>query len=203
MSYTECQTLLDRSQFCLTIAYPVKQMEIIFTDNEVLSAKSEWESKLREFANVTTATLQHARKLPIFDYAVDLATDWLQTAVASRIYRRKHHTLVIAGDEHLQTAVDRVGLPTDSLFIHQIAWRYWLSSLYLGKVRWWQSIDWAINCPHRMIDLSSPHNLNLTLTPNETFLCSEEVVGRGTHTILSIDSVGQVSANPYSEWLVS
>ncbi len=116
-------------------------MEIIFTDEEILSAKSEWQSELREFARVTTTTLQHARKLPIFDYAVDLATDWLQTTIDSRIYRRKHHTLVIAGDEHLQTAVERVGLPGDSLFIHQVAWRYWWSGLYCGKVCWWQSID--------------------------------------------------------------
>lgn len=178
-------------------------MEIISTDDEILSAKSAWESKLREFSRLTTGTLQNARKLPIFDYAVDLATDWLQTAIASRIYRRKHHTLVIAGDEHLQAAVERVNLPSDSIFIYQTAWRFWFSGLYLGKVCWWQSIDWAINCPYRMIDLSSSLIHNLTLIPNRTFLCSEEVAGRGTHTILSIEPDGQIARNPFSEWLVT
>lgn len=184
-------------------SYCGKRMETIFTDDEILTAKSDWEADLREFASVTTATLQHARKLPIYDHAIDRATVWLRQALAGRIYRRKHHTLVIAGDEHLQAAVERVGLPDDSLFLHQTAWRYWYSGRYLGKACWWQSIDWAINCPYRMIDLSSPHNRNLTLLPNKTFLCSEEVAGRGTHTILSIESDGTISSSSYSEWLVS
>ena len=180
-------------------------MQAFFTSEEVLSAKAEWKDKLLEFAANTNLTLQHARRLPIYEYAIDSATRWLTRTLESRIYRREHHTLVIAGDEHLQVAVERVGLPEDSLFLHQTAWRCWCSSRYYRKVCWWQEVNWAINCPYHLIDLSdllaSPYHRHLNLDPNATFLCSEEVADRGTHTILSIESDGKISSSPYTEWI--
>lgn len=113
-------------------------MEVFFTDDEILKAKSEFEADLRGLASATTATLQHARKLPIYDHAIDRAAAWLQESLECRVHRREHHTLVVAGDEHLKIASERVGLPDDSLFLHQTAWRHWWSRQYRGKVGWWQ-----------------------------------------------------------------
>ena len=73
----------------------------------------------------------------------------------------------------------------------------------MGEAPWWQVITWAINCPEQFIDLAYPHDHKLQWTPNLTYLCSEEVADRGTHTILIMVDNELVIAETFSEWVVS
>lgn len=205
-------------------------MDIIFTEDEIATAKAEWKPQLQEFAAVTNAMLRQSRRLPIYEQAVELASEWLQDALANRVHRRKNCTLVVAGDEHLHAAVSNVTLPDDSIFLYRPAWQRWWSGLHLSGVCWWQEITWAVNCPQWLLQLAESSHPELddadagscgarnpperseeqqkwywpiVLTPNQSFLCSEEIAGRGTHGILRVEEDGRLSAECVREWLAT
>jgi hypothetical protein len=178
-------------------------MRAFFTDEQVAVSKAEWEPQLRTFAASTNAALRSLRRLPIYDQAVICASQWLKNTIAKRMHLQPSEILIIAGDEHLEAAASNVALPTNSIFLYRQAWKHWWSCVFLGEAPWWQEISWSINCPERFIDLSYPHDHNLQLTPNLTYLCSEQVADRGTDTILKIVDDELVTAETFCEWVVS
>jgi hypothetical protein len=177
-------------------------MRIFFTREQISAPKAEWEPQLRAFAASTNAALRDARRLPIYDQAVIRASEWLEDALA-RVHRAADEMLIISGDEHLHAAATNIQLPENSLFLYRQAWRHWWSAVFRRGAPWWQEISWGINCTDRLIELAHPFDHKLQLIPNETYLCSEEVANRGTHSILRLVDDELVPIETFSEWVDS
>jgi len=178
-------------------------MRIVFPDNEIAALKADWEPQLRSYAEETNAILCNARRLPIYDQAIPHAAAWLRKLIDNPPYLEKHHTLIIAGDEHLHAAASEVAIPSSAILLYRSAWKHWWSGVFYGKVPWWCEASWAINCPERIIHLVNPNVHDFQLTANKTYLCSAEIAGRGAHSILSCDEQGALTSKPFSEWLVT
>lgn len=178
-------------------------MRIFFTEHQIVTSKAEWEPQLRTFAESTNAVLRNARRLPIYEEAVLHASKWLNNAISNRLHLQPHETLIVAGDEHLHEASNSTRLPEGSIFLYRQAWKHWWSAVFRGEAPWWQSISWAINCTDRMIELAHPHDADLKLTPNQTYLCSEQVADRGTDTILQMVENELVTVQTFCEWVES
>ena len=178
-------------------------MRIVFSDSELATSKAEWEPNLRSYADATNAILCNARRLPIYEKVLSYAAAWLRDLIHDPPFLPKHHTLIIAGDEHVHAATDDVSLPSSSVFLYRSAWTHWCSCEFYGKVPWWCEASWTINFPQRVIELVDPNIHELQLTPNQTFLCSDELEGRGRHWILSVDDLDNLIEELLTEWLVT
>lgn len=176
-------------------------MQIFFTAEQIAASKAEWEPQLRTYAESTTAALRNARRLPIYEQAVVRASEWLDDIIANRLHLLPHELLVIAGDEHVHAASTDADIPEDWIFLYQPAWKRWWSSVFLrGEAPWWQEISWSINSSERILDLTHPFDHALELTPNQTYLCTEQVADRGSHSIVTVADGQLVTVQELGKW---
>ncbi|HUG67039.1 MAG TPA: hypothetical protein VMM76_04780 [Pirellulaceae bacterium] len=173
------------------------------TEHDIAISKARWEPKFRAFAERSSRLLGSTRLLPIFNEAVLLARDWLDTAVVSNFQDRTEHSLLLIGDEHLAAAAVELLKPAgiDYTHIFPNAWIHWLGTEFRGSPGWWLSTAWAINNPQRLLHFAEFEFPEPGLRPNETFLLSTASGSRGTDSICRlVDGKLQVDS-PFAEWV--
>jgi hypothetical protein len=182
-------------------------IDFSITEDDIAKSRTQWEPKLRRYAEATTQALRGSRQLPIHDQAVDLATNWLSNELAQRRANsvQPNRAFLLGGDEHLDTAFRALATTGehDFIFIFREAYYRWLTSEFHDSPWFWNYASWAINSTDRMLELASPHDMNLRLEPNITYLLSESGGSRGVDSILRVVEGKLAKVETFSEWVVS
>ncbi|MCC9603361.1 hypothetical protein LOC67_22660 [Stieleria sp. JC731] len=182
-------------------------IDFSITEDSIANSRAQWEPTLRQYAAATTHVLRGSRKLPIHDQAVELATDWLRGLLARHTTSnvQSNRTFILGGDEHLDIAFRALinADDHDFIFIFREAYYRWLTSEFHDAPWFWNYASWAINSTDRLLEIASPHNMNLRLDPNLTYLLSESGGCRGVDSILRVVDGNLTKIETFCEWVVS
>lgn len=173
------------------------------TEQDIAISKARWEPEFRDFAKRSSRLLASARRLPIFDEAVPLAHDWLDTTVVHTNRDSMDRSLLLVGDEHLAAAAADLLTPAgiDYTHIFPDAWIHWLGTEFRGSPGWWSATHWAINNPQRLLHFAEFEFSDPGLRPNETYLLSTASGSRGTDSICRLVDGKLHVDDPFCEWV--
>jgi len=181
-------------------------IDFSITEGDIAKSRAQWEPQLRRYAEASSNVLRGTRRLPIHDKAVERATTWLSELLARRrINVQPNRTFILGGNEHVDSACRNLDSPCehDFIFIFRDAYYHWITSEFRDSPRFWTYASFAINSTDRLLELAFPHDYDLRLTPNVTYLCSESGGSRGVDSILRVVNGNLTKIETFSEWVDS
>lgn len=169
--------------------------------DEIASSRSKWGEELSAFCRDSASYLREARRLPIWESAISLATTWLGGVCLDCAPLSNGTILLLIGDEHLEEACRRSRQlkKLEFQFIYDIAFREWCRG-FRDEAGWWTCAYWSINNPFDIVEFTRINLPNvvrrnppkLEIRANETFLLTEHYNLRGTYSLCEASDDGLV-----------